>query len=71
MTIQEAVHQIQEAPLPERIEAIEQLLASLKQELFQSEPLEQPRGPFQIRTFDLGADIQVDRDEIYTDRVFP
>lgn len=69
MTVQEAVHQLQEAPLPERLHAIEMLLASLKNELFQHASAQEPRRPFRVRPFDLGADIQVDRDEIYAERV--
>lgn len=69
MTVQEAVHQLQEAPLPERIQAIEMLLISLKNDLFQLEPAQEQRTPFQVRTFDLGMEIPFDRDEIYADRV--
>lgn len=69
MTVQEAVRQLQEAPLPERIEAIEMLIASLKQEVFRQKPGKADRDSFHIRTFDLGAEIDIDRDEMYAERV--
>lgn len=69
MTIQEAVQQLQYAPLAERIQAIELLLHSLKVEIAQSETPKKVYTPFRVRTFDLGVDIQVDREEIYADRV--
>lgn len=70
MTIQEAVQQLQYAPLAERIQAIELLLHSLKVEIAQSETPKKVHRPFRVRTFDLGVDIQVDREDIYADRVF-
>jgi len=69
MSFQEAVQQIQHAPLTERIRAIELLLQSLKNEIVQSEPMQAVRKPFRIRTFNLGTDIQMDREEMYADRV--
>ena len=51
---------------PIRIQVIELLLQSLKDEIVHDEPV---RKPFHIRTFNLGKDIHLDRDEMYADRV--
>ncbi len=69
MTIQEAVQQLQGASLTDRIQAIELLLQSLKAEIAHDEPVQVIQAPFHIRTFDLGTDVPIDRDEIYVDRV--
>lgn len=45
------------------------LIASLKQEVFRQKPGKADRDSFQIRTFDLGAEIDIDRDEMYAERV--
>lgn len=66
MSVQEAVQQLQYASVAERIQVIELLLQSLKDEIIHDEPV---RKPFHIRTFNLGKDIQLDRDEMYADRV--
>ncbi len=66
MSVQEAVQHLQFASLAERIQVIELLLQSLKDEIIHDEPV---RKPFRIRTFNLGKDIQLDRDEMYADRV--
>jgi hypothetical protein len=68
MTIQETVQQLQQKPLTYRIQVIELLLQSLKEEIAQSEAMSTSRKPFRVQTFDLGADVTVDRDEMYTDR---
>lgn len=70
MSVQEAVQQLQVLPLAERIQVIELLLQSLKDEITHDESAQVVRKPFRVRTFDLGTDIQVDRDEMYADRVF-
>ena len=62
MTVQEAVHQLQYAPLAERIQAIELLLQSLKDEIAPSQPVWESHKPFRVHTFDLGTDIQFDRE---------
>lgn len=69
MTVQEAVHQLQSAPLAARILAIELILQSLKDEIVQSKPTQSRQRPFRVRTFDLGTDIHMDREEMYADRV--
>lgn len=68
MTVQETVQQLQYTPLTYRIQVIELLLQSLKDEIAQSEAISAPRKPFRVQTFDLGADITVDREEMYMDR---
>lgn len=70
MTIQETIQQLQDTPLTYRIQVIELLLQSLKDEIAQSEVLQHPRKPFRVQTIDLGADVTVDREEMYADKVF-
>lgn len=70
MSVQEAVQQLQDTSLADRIQVIELLLQSLKNEIAHKESVQAVRKPFRIRTFDLGTDIQIDRDEMYADRVF-
>jgi hypothetical protein len=69
MTVQETVQQLQYTPLTYRIQVIELLLQSLKEEIAQKEIVQAPRKPFRVQTFDLGADVTVDREEMYADRV--
>lgn len=69
MTVQETVQQLQHTPLTYRIQVIELLLQSLKEEIAQSQAVQAPRKPFRVQTFDLGADVTVDREEMYADRV--
>mgnify|MGYP000238373240 CR=1 FL=1 len=69
MSVQEAVQQLENFPLAERIQAIELLLQSLKEEIAQTTSTQTENKPFRVRTFNLGTDIQVDRDEIYTERM--
>jgi hypothetical protein len=67
MTIQETVQQLQHTPLSYRIQVIELLLQSLKEEITQSESVQTARKPFRVQPVDLGADVSVDRDEMYGD----
>jgi len=69
MTVQETVEQLQHTPLTYRIQVIELLLQSLKEEIAQREAVQTPRKPFHVQTFDLGTDVTVDRDEMYADRI--
>ena len=69
MTVQETVQQLQHTPLTYRIQVIELLLQSLKDEIAQNEALSAPRKTFCVQTFDLGANVIVDREEMYADRV--
>ncbi|MEZ4732427.1 MAG: hypothetical protein R3E79_35405 [Caldilineaceae bacterium] len=69
MTVQETVQQLQYTPLTYRIQVIELLLQSLKDEIAQREIVQAPHKPFRVQPFDLGADVAVDRDGIYAERV--
>jgi len=68
MIDQETVQQLQHAPLSDRIQAIEVLLKSLKNDIAQHDPCKATRKPFAVRVFNLGIDIQPDREEIYSER---
>lgn len=68
MIDQETVKQLEHAPLTDRIEAIEVLLQSLKNEIARQDACRTTRKPFAVREIDLGADIQFDREEIYKER---
>lgn len=57
--------QLQNAPIEERIQLIEFLLQSVKDELKRNSTFSKP---FQVRSFSLGSDISVNRDEIYVFR---
>ncbi len=71
MIAQETLTQIQHAPIVERIQVIEVILQSLKQDIKQTETSEKPQyKPFTVRQFNLGTDIIVDRDAIYRERGF-
>lgn len=67
MTVQEAIRTLQDAPIKERIQIIEMLLQSLKDDLEVEAPRETQKH-FTVRTFDLGKDILPDREEMYIDR---
>lgn len=69
MTIQESVQYLQRASFTERIQAIEMLLQSLKDEMMQREDAGNKSQPFQLRTFDLGEIDLLDREEMYAERV--
>jgi hypothetical protein len=68
MIAQETVQQLQHAPLADRIQVIEVLLESLKHDIVPVEPCQVGPAPFRVRTFDLGRDISIDRDEMYAER---
>jgi hypothetical protein len=68
MLDQETVQQLQDAPVADRIQAIEVLLQSLKND-FTSVTRQKAAGKtFRVRTFDLGRDISVDRETMYLER---
>ncbi len=70
MIAQDTLTQLQHAPLVERIQIIEVLLQSLKQDI-QPTPLrrKQPhKKMFKVRRFHLGQEVHCDRDEIYVER---
>ncbi len=69
MLTQATLTQIQNAPISERIRLIELLLESLKHDLDTEGNGHKLHTTFKLRTFDLGQDIEVDRDAIYSERV--
>jgi len=69
MLDQDTVQQLKEAPIADRIQAIEILLQSLKHHLTRPAPRKTAGKMFTARTFNLGRDISVDRQEIYAERV--
>ncbi len=68
MISQETIQQLQHAPLADRIQVIEVLLASLKHDITPAGPRRAHPEPFRLRTFDLGRDISLDREEMYAER---
>jgi len=58
------VQEIQDAPIEERIQVIEQILQSLKKDIQKA----QPTKTFTVRTFNLGSEVPIDRDQIYAER---
>lgn len=68
MNVQQTVEQLQKTPALYRIQVIELLLQSLKEEIAENESSLVNWRPFQVRTFDLGSNVLPDRDEIYSDR---
>jgi hypothetical protein len=65
MTVQEAIQTLQNASPEDRIQTIELLLQSLKDDLSAKD---KPRQPFKVRTFNLGSDVQIDREQLYLER---
>lgn len=63
--MQEAVRQIQQAPLTYQIQVMELLLQSLKAEITQNQSLQKTYKPFRVRTFNLGRELAVDREAMY------
>ncbi|MEM7331473.1 MAG: hypothetical protein AAF490_05210 [Chloroflexota bacterium] len=68
MTVQEAIQTLQNAPLEDRTQIIELLLQYLKEDISSENRKEQKHEPFNIRTFNLGNDIQLDREEMFLER---
>jgi|GEM_PF-965477 len=78
MSTQEIISQVESLSLSERMALLEAILQSVKAEI--KDPEEQKkaeerkqeirrrRQAFKVRAFHLGGDIQVDRDEIYSER---
>jgi len=46
---------------------IETLLQSLKRDILSQKKTTEVHKPFVVRTFDLGADVQLDREEMYNE----
>ena len=67
-----AVHSLQRSSVTEKIRVIEILLQSLKDEL-QAKRTRRKNRPktktFHVRKFNLGEEVHVDRDELYSERI--
>ncbi len=57
--------QLQQAPIEERIQMIELLLQSVKDDLKSNSTSSKP---FKVRSFSLGDEISINRDEFYSER---
>ena len=69
MIDQKTVRQIQQASVAERIQLIEQILQSLKEDLPASPANDKPDvKPFKARQFNLGREVSTDRNQIYAER---
>ena len=68
MTVQEAITTLKHTPMEERIQIIEILLQSLMSDIPKQKFAGKRSNTFQVRTFNLGMDIQIDRDELYLPR---
>ena len=63
------VEQIQQASVAERIQIIELILQSLKHDMKINLASEKPKfKPFKVHQFNLGEDVQVNRDMVYAER---
>ena len=60
------VNRIKKAPVSERLQIIEVLLKSLREEIA-TKPKPKHRR-FKIRRFNLGQEVHIDRDELYAER---
>lgn len=70
----QSVSQMMKLPVAERIKLMEIIFQSLKSDLAKAQQKnknKEERKPelFKVRQFDLGKDIHVDRDEIYSERI--
>ncbi|NIR49110.1 hypothetical protein GWO43_11655 [candidate division KSB1 bacterium] len=77
MSTQELISRIQKLSLSERIALMEQVLKSIRSELkgvkhrnmrHKKDDVHKRRQSFEIEPFDLGEEVIVDRDEMYSDR---
>lgn len=69
MIAQDTITQIQHAPIGERIQVIELILQSLKQDMKLTLRREDHhKKVFKVRRFHLGQEVHCDRDEIYAER---
>lgn len=65
MISQESLHQMQQVSIAERIDIIELLLNSVKNELKQNVLVQKSSlKPFKVQRFHLGADMNIDRSEL-------
>jgi len=71
MIAQETIMQLKSISIGERLQLIEILFNSLKQDMKSLERKVQPKlERFTVQTFNLGQEIHVDRDIIYAERGF-
>lgn len=71
MIAQETIRQLTNISVTERLYLIQILLDSLKQDIKDTDiDNNSPPKEFAIRTFNLGQDIDVDRDILYAERGF-
>ncbi len=75
MSTQEIIAYIRAMPLKDRFAILEATLNLIKNDLDKSQPeldqlelIRQRRRNFKIKPFDLGEDVSVDRDLIYSER---
>jgi len=68
MIAKDMLVQIQHAPLAERIQLIEIILRSLKEDIKSSISHKSHRKAFRVRNFHVGQEIHCDRNEIYAER---
>lgn len=68
MVAKDMLAQIQHAPLTERIQLIEIILQSLKEDIKSSLSSQCRRKAFKVKKFPVGQEIPCDRDEIYAER---
>jgi hypothetical protein len=68
MVAKDMLAQIQHAPVAERIQIIEVILKSLKDDIKSSISGRHRRKTFKVRKFHLGQDVHCDREEIYAER---
>lgn len=63
------VNQIKRASIEERLQIIEQILQSLRNDMKQESKIRESRfRPFKVRKFSLGQEVHVDREELYSER---
>jgi hypothetical protein len=68
MIAKDMLVQIQHAPLAERIQLIEVILKSLKDDIKSGISAKHRRKGFKVKKFHLGQEVRCDRDEIYVER---
>ena len=69
MINQDTLNQIKQAPVSDRIQLIEIIVKSLKDDIKTIPKKKKSKsGQFKVRKFNLGQEIQADRNMIYTER---
>lgn len=61
------VDQIKRAPVEERLQIIEHILQSIKNDMLKPKTKEKFKL-FKVRKFSLGQEVHVDREELYSER---